>query len=128
MSRVNIDATSIPLDLAAQVDRLYGLRPTRIELIRRSVNDTYRLQVADGNLFLRLYAPNAYFGTQQYRSNHLLQRRPRKRRRLRRCQPQTTPQPPSMMPILIRKRAAISSCNVATHCGEFHRVCVRIHD
>lgn len=50
-------------DLVDQVSHLYGLQPTKAELIRQSVNDTYRVHVADMDLFLRLYAPNPYYGT-----------------------------------------------------------------
>ena len=44
-------------------DRLYGLEPTRIELISSAVNDTYRVDVPGEELFLRVYSPNAYYGS-----------------------------------------------------------------
>ena len=53
------------MNLVAQVSRLYGVQATDVELIRRSVNDTYRVRVADGDRFLRLYGPNPYYGTTQ---------------------------------------------------------------
>jgi len=55
----------LPSESLRELSQLYNIEPIQAELINHSVNDTYRVDVRGKHLFLRLYRPNAYFGTEE---------------------------------------------------------------